>query len=555
MKGRIQRSVLLNGIRKTISFHPLLVTCMILSIIGCILANLLPPLLMEQIVDRLVAGNMDVTLLCILWIVISIAGCILEACREGTIIKTGQNVLYQMRTALLQKLKRMDTAYFDQHTAGEITSIIISDTDSAGTLFTGGVVSMGADACSLIGILYVIACKSMGLFLMILCVLPLVALYTRHVQKKMLVSQKNNRKAISESAAILPETEHTFETIAGYDAQSYMEKRFEKTIEKGYAALRQVSFYDAVYSPVIVTASSLLIAMMMCMIAVSFEKTSFFGVSAGTGVALITYITKIFDPIESLGKEIQTIQESQASFSRLNDFMAVKEKQQPDSMCHPYAHQIEIRDVTFGYTKGHPVLENLSLTIESGQHVIVTGRTGCGKSTLFALIQGMYQPQNGYILIEGKNPYGITETERRELFGVVEQKTALIEGDLRTQLTLHRPDLKDEALVSALHTVGLSGWYNGLPDGLDTQKDQLKLSDGQLQLLSIARAIVCNPKILLLDEMNASIDAATEQNVTLALQKVSKGRTVISIAHRMNVFEDGAVIDLQSIAQMHGFHI
>ena len=209
--------------------------------------------------------------------------------------------------------------------------------------------------------------------------------------------------------------------------------------------------------------------------------------------------------------------------------------------------------VSFGYTDGQPVLHNFSMSVDKGQHIIVTGRTGSGKSTLFALMQGMYEPQSGMILVEGRNPYSLSEKDRRELFGVVEQKTALIEGNLRVQLTLHRPEIHDETLVSALRTVGLYDWYTGLPDGLDTEKDQLKLSDGQLQLLSIARAIVCNPRILLMDEMNASIDASTEQMVNQALQKVAEGRTVISIAHRRNVFENETVIDLQSIAQMHGF--
>lgn len=551
--NRKHRSVMIQGILASVRFHPFTSACMILSIIGCIVAGLIPPLLMEQIINRILDGNMDVMGLCILWICISAVNCILEVCREGTIIITGQNVLYQMRSALLKKLKDLDTSYFDQHAAGEISSIVVSDTDSAGTVFSGGIISMVADACSLIGILVVIYVKSRGLFLLVIFVLPFVAIYTRTVQKKMLESQKENRQAVSESAAILPETGQTYETVYAYQAQPYMEHRFDRTIEKGYAALRHVSFYDAVYSPVIVTVSSILTGVMMCLIAGFTGMSDLFGVSAGTGVALMTYITKIFDPIESLGKEIQAIQEAQAAFSRLNDFMALPEKNDSDTGVIPCTHQIEIRHVSFGYTAEHPVFQDFSLMVDAGAHIIVTGRTGSGKSTLFALIQGLYEPQAGQILIEGRNPYALSEIQRRELFGVVEQKTALIEGNLRVQLTLHRPDIQDETLISALYTVGLYDWYTGLSAGLDTGRDRLKLSDGQLQLLSIARAIVCNPRILLMDEMNASIDAATEQMVNHALQKAAQGRTVISIAHRRNVFHNELVIDLQSIAQTHGF--
>lgn len=551
--NRKHRSVMIQGILASVRFHPFSSACMILSIIGCIVAGLIPPLLMEQIINRILDGNMDVMGLCILWICISAVNCILEVCREGTIIITGQNVLYQMRSALLKKLKDLDTSYFDQHAAGAISSIIVSDTDSAGTVFSGGIISMVADACSLIGILVVIFVKSKGLFLLVICVLPLVVMYTGKVQKRMLESQKENRQAVSESAAILPETGKTYETVYAYEAQPYMERRFDRTIEKGYAALRHVSFYDAVYSPVIVTVSSILTGVMMCLIAGYSGMSDLFGVSAGTGVALMTYITKIFDPIESLGKEIQSIQEAQAAFSRLNDFMSLPEKNHSDAGAVYCTHQIEIRHISFGYTADHPVFQNFSLTVDAGSHIVVTGRTGSGKSTLFALIQGLYEPQAGQILIAGRNPYALSEIQRRELFGVVEQKTALIEGNLRVQLTIHRPGIQDETLISALHTVGLYDWYTGLSDGLDTGRDRLKLSDGQLQLLSIARAIVCNPRILLMDEMNASIDAATEQMVNHALQKAAQGRTVISIAHRRNVFHNELVIDLQSIAQTHGF--
>lgn len=551
--NRKHRSVMIQGILASVRFHPFSSACMILSIIGCIVAGLIPPLLMEQIINRILDGNMDVMGLCILWICISAVNCILEVCREGTIIITGQNVLYQMRSALLKKLKDLDTSYFDQHAAGAISSIIVSDTDSAGTVFSGGIISMVADACSLIGILVVIFVKSKGLFLLVICVLPLVVMSTGKVQKRMLESQKENRQAVSESAAILPETGKTYETVYAYEAQPYMERRFDRTIEKGYAALRHVSFYDAVYSPVIVTVSSILTGVMMCLIAGFTGMSDLFGVSAGTGVALMTYITKIFDPIESLGKEIQSIQEAQAAFSRLNDFMSLPEKNHSDAGAVYCTHQIEIRHISFGYTADHPVFQNFSLTVDEGSHIVVTGRTGSGKSTLFALIQGLYEPQAGQILIAGRNPYALSEIQRRELFGVVEQKTALIEGNLRVQLTIHRPGIQDETLISALHTVGLYDWYTGLSDGLDTGRDRLKLSDGQLQLLSIARAIVCNPRILLMDEMNASIDAATEQMVNHALQKAAQGRTVISIAHRRNVFHNELVIDLQSIAQTNGF--
>lgn len=540
-------NVLFTCVKQVLHDHPVLSLFTLACIVICIPVSLIPALIMEELVNRLVSGNTFILNPAVKWIGVSLLACVLEALREGMITWLGQSVLHALRTMLSEKLERLETSYYTGHPAGEILSILVNDTDSAGSLFTGGIVSMAADACSIIGILYVICTRSMGLAVILLVVLPLVFVFTRHVQKKMLVRQKENRQAKAGSAAILPETIRCASSIAMYDAQDYMQERFDAAIEKGYEAMNHVSFYDAVYSPVIVTLSSVLIGCTMTLIAYNTGMSEWFGVSVGTGVALITYITQIFGPLESLGQEIQSIQESSACLSRLNAFMDLPERMVKETDRTDNMDEIVFDHVSFGYDPDTMVLNDISLTIHKGERVLVEGRTGSGKSTMFALLQGLYAPERGNIRVFGYDPYCMDDETGRHLFGVVEQKTGLIEGTLQDQITLHRPDITDDMIHEAVETAGLLSYVKSLPQGLNTGKQDLTLSDGQLQLISIARAVVCRPCILLLDEMNASIDANTERQVMDAMQRAAKGRTVISIAHRKSGMHVDRVINMQDL--------
>lgn len=540
-------NVLFTCVKQVLHDHPVLSLFTLACIVICIPVSLIPALIMEELVNRLVSGNTFILNPAVKWIGVSLLACVLEALREGMITWLGQSVLHALRTMLSEKLERLETSYYTGHPAGEILSILVNDTDSAGSLFTGGIVSMAADACSIIGILYMICTRSMGLAVILLVVLPLVFVFTRHVQKKMLVRQKENRQAKAGSAAILPETIRCASSIAMYDAQDYMQERFDAAIEKGYEAMNHVSFYDAVYSPVIVTLSSVLIGCTMTLIAYNTGMSEWFGVSVGTGVALITYITQIFGPLESLGQEIQSIQESSACLSRLNAFMDLPERMVKETDRTDNMDEIVFDHVSFGYDPDTMVLNDISLTIRKGERVLVEGRTGSGKSTMFALLQGLYAPERGNIRVFGYDPYCMDDETGRHLFGVVEQKTGLIEGTLQDQITLHRPDITDDMIHEAVETAGLLSYVKSLPQGLNTGKQDLTLSDGQLQLISIARAVVCRPCILLLDEMNASIDANTERQVMDAMQRAAKGRTVISIAHRKSGMHVDRVINMQDL--------
>ena len=276
------------------------------------------------------------------------------------------------------------------------------------------------------------------------------------------------------------------------------------------------------------------------------QVLSLFGMSAGTAVAVINYISQIFSPIESLGMEIQTIQSAIAGVSRINEFFDLPEVEkvavQPDEKSRENAPFVELQDVIFGYDD-RMILEHLNIQVMEGEQITLSGRTGAGKSTIFKLLLGLYAPINGKVLIQGKKAAEISAGERRSLFGYVEQSFHMVPGTVKEQITLYDDTISTEQVIKASKLTGLHDTIMSLEHGYDTICTPELFSQGQWQLLSIARAAVAEPKLLLLDEITANLDADTERAVLLALKKVSENRTVISISHRV-MAETGRVIPI-----------
>ena len=274
----------------------------------------------------------------------------------------------------------------------------------------------------------------------------------------------------------------------------------------------------------------------------------FFGMSVGTAVAVISYISRIFSPIESIGMEIQTIQEALAGAKRVGEFLELPTRLETSGEAgekvmtelgkasagtdSPVAC-ISLEDVSFGYEEEKMVLEHLSFEIKTGEQVTMTGRTGAGKSTIFKLLLGLYRPQKGCVKIYGQDAYLLPDSIRRRLFGCVEQSFKRVPGTVLEQITLSDPTISREDAVEAAKLAGLHEVIAGMEQGYDTPCTDALFSQGQWQLLSIARAVAAKPSILLLDEITANLDVGTEQEVLYALRRAGENRTVVSISHRL----------------------
>lgn len=280
----------------------------------------------------------------------------------------------------------------------------------------------------------------------------------------------------------------------------------------------------------------------MAILSVSPEGATLFGMTAGTAAALIAYVGKIFSPLESLGMEIENIQSAMAGVHRIREFMEEEEMALPKEKGKKNDLPLRISHLSFAYEKDHPLFKDFSLTLESGCHLTLTGRTGSGKSTLFKLITGLYLPDSGTIALFGMNPAAIPPKERRKIFGIVSQSFPMIDGTVRDQITLGDMRITDTMTASALRISGLYETVMALPQKLDTPFQDSLFSEGEKQLLAIARALVFQPPLLLLDEMNAHLDSLTEQKVLRALSRASSHRTVLSISHRMESACQGPVL-------------
>ena len=545
--------------------HLLLVMGIAGSVCGAILLSLVPPMILARIIDGLTTKRMAG----FGWIMayfglLALTG-LMESAREGLLIIFGQKMTHTLRSGLMEKLVHLKADDLSRQEPGSVVSRFVGDVDTVENLFTSGIVSMFADVCRMVSILVVIWFKNRGLSMILLILLPFLLVFTRYVQKNMLISQLQNRKAVSRASGHVPETLRNIRTIHCLSKESYMERKYDEYLGDSYRAMERTNFYDAVYSPVVLILNAIVVACVMLLSASGSPRVlTLFGMSAGTAVAVMNYISQIFTPVESLGMEIQTIQSAVAGIRRINEFLSIEElpereellereelpkkEQIPEGNRFPEKRKengeafVEFRNVTFGYDE-RKILKQLSFQVKQGERVTLMGRTGVGKSTILKLLLGLYEPQEGEVRIQGIAASNIPDGDKRRIFGYVEQSFHMVPGSVKDQITLFDPVITDQAVKNVASLTGLQDTIEALPDGYDTICTPELFSQGQWQLLSIARAAVASPRLLLLDEITANLDAETEKEVLQALKRVSGERTVISISHRTSA-EMGRVIPI-----------
>ena len=534
------------AVRMAAASHRLLTVGTVLCVAASVAASLLPPLLLARVIDCLTAG-LPLSFLAVLLYFGSLAlEGVLTSAQESLLVLFGQRMTHALRSEMSRKLSRLPAGTLAEQNPGEVAARFSGDVDTVEALFTSGIISMAADACRIVSIMGVIAVKNTGLALILLLVLPLFAVFTRYVQKRMLAAQLDNRRAVAAVSGQVPETLHNIRTIRALGLEDYMERRYDRCIGDSYAAMERTNFYDAVYSPVVLLLNAAVVGIVMLLSASgNAQLLTLFGMSVGTSVAVINYISRIFAPIESLGMEIQTIQSAMAGVRRIDAFLDQPERTIPPARREAARGDVEFAHVTFGYGERH-VLKDFSMTVKQGEQVTLVGRTGAGKSTVFKLLLGLYQPEAGTVTIGGVEVGDITDRERRTCIGCVEQHFSRVPGTVLEQITLGDPQITGEMTRDAAALAGIDAAIRALPEGYDTVCTEGIFSQGEWQLLSIARAAAADPAVLLLDEITANLDAETEAHVLAALRRASAGRTVLSVSHR--VYEDlgGRTIEIRT---------
>ena len=545
MKDRYKNGVFA-ALRMAAAAHHLLTLGTILCVAASVAATLIPPLLLARLIDSLNAG-VPLTFLAVLAYFGSLAlEGLLSSAQESLLVLFGQKMTHALRSEMSRKLTMLPAGTLAGQNPGEVAARFSGDVDTVEALFTSGIISMVADACRILSIMVVIAVKNTGLALVLLLVLPLFAVFTRHVQKRMLAAQLDNRRAVAAVSGQVPETLHNIRTIHMLGLESYMERRYDRRIADGYTAMERTNFYDAIYSPVVLLLNAVVVGVVMLLSASGNTKIlTLFGMSVGTSVAVIDYISRIFAPIESLGVEIQTIQSAMAGVKRIDAFLGQPERVLPGAREKETRGDVALSHVTFGYGE-KPVLRDFSMSVRQGEQVTLIGRTGAGKSTVFKLLLGLYQPEAGTVTIGGVDVSAISDRERRRCIGCVEQHFSRVPGTVLDQITLGDPQITEEMAKNAARLAGIDAAVQSLPEGYDTVCTEEMFSQGEWQLLSIARAAAADPAVLLLDEITANLDAETEARVLEALCRASEGRTVLSVSHRIYESLGGRTIEIKT---------
>ena len=532
-------------IRSAAAAQPLLTAGTLLCTAAGAGASLVPPLLLGRVVDRLAGGLPLTALAALLYFgALALEG-VLSSAQESLLVLSGQKMTHALRSEMSRKLMLLPADTLVSQNPGEIAARFSGDVDAVEALFTSGIIRMAADACRILSIMAVIAVKNAGLALILLLVLPLFAVFTRHVQKRTLSAQLDNRRAVAAVSGQVPETLRNIRTIRLLGLEDYMERRYNRSIGESYAAVERTNFYDAIYSPVVLLLNAAVVgAVMLLSASGKAEILTLFGMSVGTSVTVIGCISRIFAPIESLGTEIQTIQSAMAGVKRIDAFLAQPERTIPEERESAARGDVVLSHVTFGYGDKH-VLSDFSMTVKQGEQVTLVGRTGAGKSTVFKLLLGLYPPESGSVTVGGRDVSEIADGERRACIGCVEQHFSRVPGTVLDQITLGDARITEEMAKNAARLAGIDTAIASLPEGYDTACTDGLFSQGEWQLLAIARAAAADPAVLLLDEITANLDAETEARVLEALRRASEGRTVLSVSHRVQESLGGRTIEIR----------
>ena len=550
MKNKGRSSHVTQLIRSVIFRNPkksaLLLVCMAASV----LLALLPPQILRTIIDRnLTRGSMDgLFLLSVLYLLASVLGEVSEFGKGILLTTLGEKYVHRVRSEMMAKLSRISAFRFSTAGEGEMSGRFVNDVDNVGSLISDGVASLVTDLLKIAGIIVSIFLFSWSMAIPVIVLVPAVFLLTRLFQKLTLKAQLKNLEQMGEMNGILTDSISMAQAIKVYAREEWMQDRYHRMLEGNYKTNASINFFDASYSPLVQIVRAIVIALIAVLAS---GKPAFAAVSAGVAAASIDLVTRLFDPIASLGMEFQNIQRGISGIRRIEEFLDMPEE--PERVRKLSREQmygdVRFEDVSYAYEGGPEIIRDFSLTIKRGDRVTITGRTGAGKTTLIGLLTGLLAPEKGQVTIGGVNIREVSDSQKRQLFGYVQQDFVRVPGTVLDQVTMKDPGITEVMALQAVGTCGMIDEIQNLPDGLDTDMEKAPLSQGQKMLLQIARAIAPDPRILIFDESTASLDSVTEKRIEEALEKAAKDRIVLIISHRKTGKQaTGKVIQLSPAA-------
>ena len=540
--GRLMRRLLgyLRPYRPQVAFA-------VATIVGNSVLQLAPPYLTKTVIDGYIpSGDLSgLAVIAGLYLATLFASFAFEYAQTWTMQVTGQRVMFDLRMEVFTHLQRLDLKFYDRNPVGRLMTRVTTDVDVLNELFTSGVVSIFGDLFTLFGIMAVLVWMDWRLALVAFSVLPLIALITQWFRRNVRDSYRTVRTWISRINAYLQERITGMTTVQLFRREARDFAAFDEIDRAHRDANVQSIFYYAVFYPAVELVSALAASLIIWY---GGGRVMADALTLGSLVAFLQYSQRFFRPISDMSEKFNVLQGAMASseriFALLDTPVEVRSPEsvrlKPDTAPATLAGAIAFENVSFAYVPGEPVLKNVSFRVEPGQRVALVGATGSGKTTIVNLLLRFYDVQEGRITIDGVDVRELDLVTLRAMFGLVLQDVHLFSGTIAANVRLGHPEIDDERVRQALEAVHAWGFVSRMPTGLATPVAErgATLSVGQKQLLSFARALAFDPRILVLDEATSSVDTDTEFLIRDALKVVMRGRTTIAIAHRLSTIQD-----------------
>ena len=534
-------------------------------------AQLLVPILCGDAIDAMIGmGRVDFALvakaclaIAVSTAITAVAQWVLAACNNRIAFRVSQD----LRTAAMAKIQRLPLSYLDSHPSGDLVSRIIADVDTFSDGLLMGFTQFFSGVLTIAGTLILMAVIHLGVTAVVVVLTPLSLFAAGFITRRTYRYFKTQSAIRGEQTALVEEMIQGQRVVQAFGYEEKSQKAFDEVNERLKTASIQAVFFSSLTNPVTRFVNSVVYAAVGLTGALLAMGS---GISVGQLSVFLSYANQYAKPFNEISGVVTELQNAMACIQRIFDLLDEPDQipDAPDAIKLVSDGQVAIRDVAFSYTPDRPLLQNLSLDVRPGQRIAIVGPTGCGKTTLINLLMRFYDVDSGSISVAGHDIRTVTRSSLRRNYGMVLQDTWLRAGTIRENIAYGRPDASDEEIVAAAKAAHAHSFIRRLPQGYDTviAEDGGSLSQGQKQLLSIARVMLCLPPMLILDEATSSIDTRTEVKIQAAFAKMMEGRTSFIVAHRLStireadvilVMRDGKIIEQgnhQSLLAQKGFY-